>query len=74
MIVRNIEIPIGTEIIVQDIHGNEIKAICKEGGNASSCLSCIFCGSKMCDTMFCQSNVRNDKKDVYFERIGENKH
>lgn len=66
-----IEVPIGTEIIAQDINKNKIKAICKEG-NANNCSSCIFCESKTCGKMFCQPHVRSDKKHVYFEQIDEN--
>lgn len=70
MILRNIEIPIGTEIIIQDIRGNKIKAICKEG-NGNNCSSCIFCISETCNKMFCKPNVRSDKKYIYFKRIDE---
>lgn len=71
MIVRNIEIPIGTEIIIQDINRNITKTICKEGGKAINCLNCIFCGSETCNKMFCEPHVRSDNKYVYFEKISE---
>lgn len=70
MIIRNIEIPIGTEIIVQDIKGNRVKAICKEG-NEYNCLKCIFCGNKKCNDMICQAHFRSDEKHAYFEQIDE---
>lgn len=70
MIVRNIEIPIGTEIIAQDIYGNKIKAICKET-NINDCSSCIFCANKICSKLFYQSHVRSDRKHVCFEQINE---
>lgn len=67
---KYIEIPIGTEIIIQDINGNKIKAICKEG-NANNCSSCIFCESETCGKIFCQPHVRSDKNHVYFKQIDE---
>lgn len=63
-----IEIPIGTEIITQDIRGKKIKAICKEG-NGNECASCVFSESKTCGKIFCQPHVRSDKNHVYFKRV-----
>lgn len=65
-----IEVPIGTEIIAQDVNGNKVKVVCKEG-NGNNCLSCIFYENKTCGKMFCQPHVRSDKRHVYFEQIDE---
>ena len=67
---KYIEIPIGTEIITQDIKGKKVKAICKEG-NGNNCSSCIFCESVTCGKIFCQPHVRSDKNYVYFKQINK---
>lgn len=65
-----IEVPVGTEIITQDINGNKVKVICKEG-DGYNCSNCIFYENKTCSKMYCQPHLRSDRKHVYFEQIEE---
>lgn len=68
-----VEIPVGTQVVVKDVNGNEMKAIAKVAttSHCDACQNCVLLYSELCSKTYCQSHMRSDKQNIFFEQIHE---